>query len=162
MLLIEVSVLRVAVAQRLPARLQVLLVQRPRLVRLAHVLQQRAHVVDRDQRARVAVAQRLPLRLQRLLVQRPRLVRLAHGLQQHGHVADRGQRARVAVAQRLLLACTASSCINLASSNLSWAAMSLSRQRSISPNTITLGLWQGESRLACGRAASLHRCQGLE
>eukprot|EP00964_Phaeocystis_antarctica_P077830 scaffold48360_cov60-Phaeocystis_antarctica.AAC.2 len=92
---------RVAVAQRLPQRLQRLLVQRPRLLQLAHFLQQPAHVADRGQCARVAVAQRLPARLQRLLVQRPRLLQLAHALQQDSHVADRGQRVRVAVSQRL-------------------------------------------------------------
>ena len=36
---------RVAVAQRLPLRLQRLLVQRPRLVQLAHLLQQPAHML---------------------------------------------------------------------------------------------------------------------
>ena len=77
-----------AIAQRLPLRLQRLLGQRPRLLQLAHGLQQRGHVADRDQRARVAIAQRLPLRLQRLLVQRHRLLQLAHLLQQQAHNAD--------------------------------------------------------------------------
>eukprot|EP00964_Phaeocystis_antarctica_P010032 scaffold5478_cov63-Phaeocystis_antarctica.AAC.8 len=92
---------RVAVAQSLPARLQHLLAQWPRLLQLAHLLQQVAHVVDRAQRVRVAVAQRLPARLQRLLVQWPRLLQLAHGLQQRAHVADRDQRVRVVVTPRL-------------------------------------------------------------
>eukprot|EP00964_Phaeocystis_antarctica_P140056 scaffold104844_cov54-Phaeocystis_antarctica.AAC.1 len=91
----------VAVAQRLPLRLQRLLVQRPRLLQLAHLLQQHAHAGDRAQRARVAVAPRLPARLQRLLEQQPRLLQLAQVLQQHAHVVDRAQRFRVAVAQRL-------------------------------------------------------------
>eukprot|EP00964_Phaeocystis_antarctica_P078137 scaffold48591_cov51-Phaeocystis_antarctica.AAC.1 len=90
-----------AVAQRLLARLQVLLEQRPRLLRLAHLLQQLAQVTDRAQRLQVAVAQRLPARLQHLLEQRPRLLQLAHGLQQRAHVADRAQRLQVAVSQRL-------------------------------------------------------------
>ena len=41
--LLEVQRVRVAVAQRLPARLQRLLEQRPRLLQLAHLLQQHAH-----------------------------------------------------------------------------------------------------------------------
>eukprot|EP00964_Phaeocystis_antarctica_P061039 scaffold36449_cov56-Phaeocystis_antarctica.AAC.1 len=81
-----------AVPQRLPARLQVLLVQRPRLLQLAHALQQGSHVADRAQRARVAVAQRLPPRLQRLLVQRPRLLQLAHVHQQRAQVAEQHRR----------------------------------------------------------------------
>eukprot|EP00964_Phaeocystis_antarctica_P000245 scaffold137_cov59-Phaeocystis_antarctica.AAC.1 len=78
-----------------------LLEQRPRLLQLAHGLQQQAQVADRDQRVRVAVAQRLPLRLQRLFEQRPRLLQLAHALQQRAQVVDRDQRVPVAVAQRL-------------------------------------------------------------
>ena len=66
---------RVAISQCLPLRLQRLLeLQRPRLLQLAHLLQQLAHVANRGQRARVAIAQRLPLSLQRLLEQRPCLL----------------------------------------------------------------------------------------
>eukprot|EP00964_Phaeocystis_antarctica_P048380 scaffold28009_cov55-Phaeocystis_antarctica.AAC.6 len=86
-----------AVAQRLPLPLHRLLAQRPRLLQLAHVLQQIAHAADRVQRVPVAVAERLPPRLHRLLEQRLRLLILARQVrQQPAQVVDRAQRSWVA------------------------------------------------------------------
>jgi len=89
----------VPIAQLRTTAVQRFLGQRPRLVVLALVLQQRGEVVDRDERVRVPIAQLRTTAAQRFLEQRPRLVVLALGLQQRGEVADRRQRVRVPIAQ---------------------------------------------------------------
>jgi len=73
---------RVPIAERCTARLEVLVQQQLRLVELALSIQQRPQIVDGGERVRVPIAERRTPHLELLAQQRLRLVELALGHQQ--------------------------------------------------------------------------------
>eukprot|EP00964_Phaeocystis_antarctica_P115875 scaffold79864_cov67-Phaeocystis_antarctica.AAC.2 len=67
------------------------------------VLQQKAEVIDGEERVRVPTAERFALHLQRLAEQRLSGGEVTLGVQQPAEVGDGGQRARMPIADRLAL-----------------------------------------------------------